>query len=35
MVGAMGGRNCRAIGEPLSDYENARGTGNIHLWFGA
>jgi 3,4-dihydroxyphenylacetate 2,3-dioxygenase len=35
MVGAMGGRDCRAIGEPLSDYENARGTGNIHLWFGA
>jgi aromatic ring-opening dioxygenase catalytic subunit (LigB family) len=35
MVGAMGGSACRAIGEPLSDYENARGTGNIHLWFGA
>ena len=34
MVGAMGGRECRAVGEPLSAYENARGTGNIHIWFG-
>ena len=33
MVGAMGGAACRAHGEPLSAYENARGTGNIHLWF--
>lgn len=33
MVGAMGGADCRAKGEPLSDYENARGTGNIHIWF--
>ena len=33
MVGALGGRNCRAPGEPLSAYENARGTGNIHIWF--
>jgi 3,4-dihydroxyphenylacetate 2,3-dioxygenase len=33
MVGALGGPECRAIGEPLSDYENARGTGNIHVWF--
>jgi hypothetical protein len=33
MVGAMGGRDCRAAGEPLSAYENARGTGNIHIWF--
>jgi 3,4-dihydroxyphenylacetate 2,3-dioxygenase len=33
MVGAMGGADCRAPGEPLSDYENARGTGNIHVWF--
>ena len=33
MVGAMGGRECRAKATPLSDYENARGTGNIHLWF--
>ncbi|WP_418316124.1 extradiol ring-cleavage dioxygenase [Piscinibacter sakaiensis] len=35
MVGAMGGAACRAKGEPLSDYENARGTGNIHIWFDA
>lgn len=35
MVGAMGGRDCRARGEALSAYENARGTGNIHLWFDA
>jgi 3,4-dihydroxyphenylacetate 2,3-dioxygenase len=33
MVGALGGRDCRAKGVPLSDYENARGTGNIHVWF--
>ena len=33
MVGALGGVECRAQGTPLSDYENARGTGNIHIWF--
>lgn len=33
MVGAMGGEACTARGEPLSAYENARGTGNIHIWF--
>ena len=33
MLGALGGTACRAKGEALSDYENARGTGNIHLWF--
>ena len=33
MVGALGGATCRARGEPLSEYENARGTGNIHIWF--
>lgn len=33
MLGAMGGPACRAKGEPLSAYENARGTGNIHVWF--
>jgi 3,4-dihydroxyphenylacetate 2,3-dioxygenase len=33
MVGALGGVQCRAVGEPLSEYENARGTGNIHVWF--
>ena len=35
MLGAMGGTDCRAKGEPLSEYENARGTGNIHVWFDA
>lgn len=33
MVGALGGRECDLMGEPLSAYENARGTGNIHVWF--
>lgn len=33
MLGALGGQACRAPGEPLSAYENARGTGNIHIWF--
>lgn len=33
MLGAMGGKDCRAKGTPLSAYENARGTGNIHIWF--
>ncbi|MCH8622975.1 extradiol ring-cleavage dioxygenase [Undibacterium sp. TS12] len=33
MIGAMGGRECQARGVPLSEYENARGTGNIHIWF--
>jgi aromatic ring-opening dioxygenase catalytic subunit (LigB family) len=33
MVGAMGGADCATQGEPLSAYENARGTGNIHIWF--
>lgn len=33
MLGAMGGTACRARGQALSAYENARGTGNIHVWF--
>jgi 3,4-dihydroxyphenylacetate 2,3-dioxygenase len=33
MVGALGGDACTAKGTTLSDYENARGTGNIHIWF--
>lgn len=33
IVGALGGAACRTKGEPLSAYENARGTGNIHIWF--
>ena len=33
MIGAMGGAASQARGTALSDYENARGTGNIHVWF--
>jgi len=33
MLGALGGGECRVPGEVLSDYENARGTGNVHIWF--
>ena len=33
MVGALGGADCRAKGKTLSAYENARGTGNVHVWF--
>ncbi|WP_028997927.1 hypothetical protein [Azohydromonas australica] len=33
MVGALGGRQCTARGEQLSEYENAMGTGNVHIWF--
>lgn len=33
MVGALGGPACRARGTPCSEYENAAGTGNIHIWF--
>ncbi len=34
MVGAIGGRACVAPGQPYSDYENAIGTGQVHIWFG-
>jgi aromatic ring-opening dioxygenase catalytic subunit (LigB family) len=33
MVGALGGASCTAKGTQLSEYENARGTGNVHMWF--
>ncbi len=33
MLGVLGGRSCRARGTPCSAYENAAGTGNIHMWF--
>lgn len=33
MVAALGGPECRAKGTVLSAYENARGTGNVHVWF--
>jgi 3,4-dihydroxyphenylacetate 2,3-dioxygenase len=33
MVGAIGGRECRASGVQYSDYENATGTSQVHVWF--
>jgi 3,4-dihydroxyphenylacetate 2,3-dioxygenase len=33
MLGAIGGRDCRAVGRPFSDYENSIGTAQIHVWF--
>jgi 3,4-dihydroxyphenylacetate 2,3-dioxygenase len=33
MVAALGGENCRATGELFSEYENATGTGQVHVWF--
>lgn len=33
MLGALGGAACKAPGRKYSDYENATGTGQIHLWF--
>ena len=32
-LGAMGGAACRARGTQLSAYENAVGTGQVHVWF--
>lgn len=33
MLGSIGGRDCKARGELFSDYENATGTGQVHVWF--
>lgn len=33
MVGALGGADCRAPGQLFSNYENATGTGQVHVWF--
>ena len=33
MVAAIGGADCAAPGRAFSDYENAIGTGQIHMWF--
>ncbi len=33
MLGAVGGADCVAKGELFSDYENATGTGQVHVWF--
>lgn len=33
MVGALGGSRCMAPGRRMSEYENAAGTGQVHVWF--
>lgn len=33
MVSALGGRKCIAEGRQYSDYENAVGTSQVHVWF--
>ena len=33
MLGAVGGADCTAPGELFSEYENATGTGQVHVWF--
>lgn len=33
MIGGLGGRACHARGTRFSDYENAVGTGQVHVWF--
>ena len=33
MLGAVGGRDCTARSQLFSDYENATGTGQVHVWF--
>lgn len=33
MAGALGGSGWTATGRQLSDYENAFGTGQVHVWF--
>jgi aromatic ring-opening dioxygenase catalytic subunit (LigB family) len=32
-LGAIGGAECRIPGRQLSNYENAVGTGQVHMWF--
>lgn len=33
MIAALGGRDCHARGVRFSDYENATGTSQVHVWF--
>jgi hypothetical protein len=33
MIAALGGRDCVAPGRLYSTYENAIGTGQVHVWF--
>ena len=33
LAGALGGKNCTVPGRRFSEYENATGTGQVHVWF--
>lgn len=33
MAASVGGEHCTAPGRQFSDYENATGTGQVHVWF--
>ena len=33
LAGALGGDNCRVPGRRFSEYQNATGTGQVHIWF--
>jgi 3,4-dihydroxyphenylacetate 2,3-dioxygenase len=33
MIAAIGGAQCTAVGRRFSEYENAIGTGQVHMWF--
>jgi len=33
MISALGGRACTATGRLFGEYENATGTGQVHVWF--
>ncbi len=33
MLGSIGGADCTAPGSLFSEYENATGTGQVHVWF--
>ena len=34
MISALGARACTATGRLFGEYENATGTGQVHVWFG-
>ena len=33
LAGALGAEKCRAPGRRFSEYQNATGTGQVHIWF--
>ncbi|MEX0299316.1 MAG: catechol 1,2-dioxygenase [Kordiimonas sp.] len=33
MAAAVGGKSCKAMGRLFGEYENATGTGQVHVWF--